>query len=406
MSSRHTITARPRRNLDVYKDLCKELVEQGQKSWTIAKQLQDQHGARVNASTIGRRLVEWGFVEPPPPTDTPKRIRNLDLYKQELLEWDGQGVTADDIAARLKEKYEAHVPTVTIRKALIHWHGPTRSNWRRIEACPPQQLLSIPPNPMDLHSEKEVGIFMEGIRLGYLEDSSQPNDKPADLTVQWSDILFAAACYNAEVQGVLVKESLQPGYHWSSDRLFNPLWVLGIHLPGSYTDKKVDDFDKIMGLVDSLTPSILAKVRVTILDLIEKSISVSVREEGEDYVRMAKGTFSAAHPPKSMISLLRVIRHEIDELQVDIGLRKSLKNLLMLSDFPACAALSQHLEEDLVAPSLLDGFTAKALKGLQSWQQAWMVPQDLPPLTASDLNSVERSNLPDSHRKTLKAQPE
>jgi len=121
---------------------------------------------------------------------------------------------------------------------------------------------------------------------------------------------------------------------------------------------------------------------------------------------MAKGTFSAAHPPKSMISLLRVIRYEIDELQVDIGLRKSLKNLLMLSDFPACAALSQHLEEDLVAPSLLDGFTAKALKGLQSWQQAWMVPQDLPPLTASDLNSVERSNLPDSHRKTLKAQPE
>ena len=122
-------------------------------------------------------------MEPPPPTDTPKRIRNLDLYKQELLEWDGQGVTADDIAARLKEKYEAHVPTVTIRKALIHWHGPTRSNWQRIEACPPQQLLSIPPNPMDLHSEKEVGIFMEGIRLGYLEDSSQPNNKPADLTV-------------------------------------------------------------------------------------------------------------------------------------------------------------------------------------------------------------------------------
>lgn len=170
-----------------------------------------------------------------------------------------------------------------------------------------------------------------------------------------------------------MKERLQPGYHWSLVRRFNPLWVLGIQLPGSYLHPAVDTQEKIFAKVDSLSAKILAETILKLLDLLEEGLASTAKEYGEDYMSSSLSITPTTTPAKCIMDLLQAVQNEINETRQDVGLSKLL-NQLSLVELPNCKALAELLGQGDEITPLLDGFTQMAIDSLQSWQQPWMQP--------------------------------
>ena len=84
-----------------------------------------------------------------------------------------------------------------------------------------------------------------GCRKAWKKQSSSHTKKiPAvpleDPTPKWFTLLVSAACWDETIQMLVLKETEQPGLHWYNNRIFNPPWILGLQLPGSYQFPTVD----------------------------------------------------------------------------------------------------------------------------------------------------------------------
>jgi hypothetical protein len=208
-----------------------------------------------------------------------------------------------------------------------------------------------------------------------------------DPTSLWVDAMVAAACYDSEIQGVMLKENLQPGLHWCTNRLFNPLWVRGIYLSGSYRFASVNTMERIITRVNSLTPEILKKVESKLIGLIEDARAGAITKHGEDFLHAALSLKPTTTPASCVTHLPRMLKDHRKELQEEIGLMRSL-SFLPVSTIAGCEAVSLSLE-NRNASSLLDEFNREVAKKLTAWHGPWTRSRDLPALTASDVQSVK-----------------
>jgi hypothetical protein len=119
--------------------------------------------------------------------------------------------------------------------------------------------------------------------------------------------MVAAACYDSEIQGVMLKESLQPGLHWCTNRLFNPLWVRDIYLRGSYRFASVDTMERIITRENSLTPGIPKKVESKLIGLIEDTRVRAITKYGEDFLHAALSLKPTTSPASCVTRLLRML---------------------------------------------------------------------------------------------------
>lgn len=188
------------------------------------------------------------------------------------------------------------------------------------------------------------------------------------------------------MQQLVLNECLQPGCHWSDDRLLDPLWLCGIRLPGSYTSESVNTEDKIMATVNSITPEILHSVFATLKGLVEK-IAKSEEFAGI-YLDTLQFKPPITTPAKCVIDLLRVIRLQLSEVQSEVSFMESL-NCLDMNDVPSAKPLLQLLNGKPPESSLLEQMTRYITGKLQFWSQPWMKLGELPGLSASDMGSVE-----------------
>lgn len=133
--------------------------------------------------------------------------------------------------------------------------------------------------------------------------------------------LVNAACYDTSIHEVVVKERLQSGYHWSLDRRFNPLCVMGLQLPGSYFHPAVNTQEKIFAKMHSLSSRILSETLPKLLQLLEGQISTT-EEYGEEYLKMTLSMVPTTTPLGRVMDLLKIVQEEIDEFRQDVGLSK------------------------------------------------------------------------------------
>jgi hypothetical protein len=135
--------------------------------------------------------------------------------------------------------------------------------------------------------------------------------------------LINAAGYDKYIQEVVVKERLQSRYHWSLDRRFNSLCVMGLQLPGSYFHPAVNTQEKIFAKVRSLSFRMLSETLPKLPQLLEEGQISTTKEHGEEYLKMSLSMVPTTTPPKCVMDLLKIVQEEIDEIRKDISLSKA-----------------------------------------------------------------------------------
>ena len=199
---------------------------------------------KYHARDITSVLKKWGFKCPP--AMRPKlsssfpRVRSLEPYKSIILQWHRDGLGVVDIRGRFKERYNKDALPNKIKTSIARWSASTFPTWRAIESLPgDSQFPDIPFLPTNVLTELEVQILKEAVREAYLNEPTPPTDPTSD----WPERVANALCLDQTIQDIVVNEKLQPGCHWDSKRLLDPLWIIGIYLPGSYhnlnTESKV-----------------------------------------------------------------------------------------------------------------------------------------------------------------------
>jgi hypothetical protein len=145
------------------------------------------------------------------------------------------------------------------------------------------------------------------------------------------------------------------------------MWVDSIQLPSSYTREEVNTREKIMHIVDSLTPRILKAVYSKLKKLLNESIICATKEYGPQDIIPATSLIPCTTPAKCVATLLRKTRSEVTKLQQEICLRESLSSM-PLQDMPDLHALLQTLNSH-PPKLLLDQFTDVIFDKIQMWRE-------------------------------------
>jgi hypothetical protein len=183
----------------------------------------------------------------------------------------------------------------------------------------------------------------------------------------------------------MLKECLDPGRHWSMNRRFNPLWVLGIQLPGSYSNEYVDTKENIMAVVDSITPKILKEAERKMKEFFDGLARSKMSAKGFLYSAQSKTPTTA--PPKCVTDLLCEVRNELSRARSESALISSL-GYISVEDIPS-AKLLAHLHEEITPTlSLLDEITKEVTDNLKAWHKPSMKLRELPALSTSDVGWV------------------
>ncbi|KAN0089486.1 hypothetical protein V8E51_019746 [Hyaloscypha variabilis] len=202
----------------------------------------------------------------------------------------------------------------------------------------------------------------------------------------WCDLLVSAVCYDQTIQGLMVKEYQRKGCFWSAERLFDPKWILGQKLPGSYGHGSVATASKVVEAVNSISRKILQKVHSTLWGLIEEAISVAVKGYGEEEVQAGLSLEPATTPPQCIAALLITARRELYEMQQDEVIRQAISRL-PLDDLPECRVLADALSGS--KHSVLNEFADAVLTELEEWTEPWMIPEPLAPLKDTDQEMIK-----------------
>jgi hypothetical protein len=377
-----------RRNLEPFKEEIRLMTEAGLSPNEISMHLFDTHKIQFSRNVVVARQREWGFRDEAVVGGSKIKgnKRNLEPFKIQLLNWKNEGLTSAEMEARFDTTFGSHAPTSTIQRFLDRWDQPVDLSWREIETLPLENIHSHQPRPINLLSRTELRDLQRGIRTAYRKNPTLPDSNPIS---GWMHSLVRAACYDQTIQGIMVKEWLQPGLHWSTSRLFDPLWIDGIQLPGSYTFDMVDTRGKILERVNAMTPRILEKVMITLTEFLEEGVSLTEVEHGDGYLKAAMSLRAATTPPKCVVDLLRLTRDELIELKDDFHLSKAMDRL-SLRDLPASKTVFQYLKKERKNSSLTKTITREVTESLKSWLPAAMVLGQSPALRPSDMESVER----------------
>jgi hypothetical protein len=169
-----------------------------------------------------------------------------------------------------------------ISKALATW----LDEWRPVERPPP--LHRLPLLYPDLRRSSELPNLKDKIENTYLLDLKDFEDREPDLKL-WTDCLIRMLCYERSIQELIVKEKLQPGHYWSTTRNLDPLWVIGVHLPGAFGAEFVNTWDKIFSIVASLAEEILARTGRELMELFEQGIAVETQDTAADILKPLLG---------------------------------------------------------------------------------------------------------------------
>jgi hypothetical protein len=204
--------------------------------------------------------------------------------------------------------------------------------------------LEIPlptPLPVDLLNYKDLESLKISVKAQCLTGAEVLAESPNDLSQQWTEILATAACHDLRIQRMLVDESLSPGHYWHK-ALFDPLWVLGIKLPRSYSSTTSNTLDKIVTIVNSLTPDILRCTREKLDCCIHAIISES--QDGPKIThRLASPTIPITSPTKSTIKLFQIIQQELAARRLDIETIEALDAVNELPGMPQSKEFLQYL---------------------------------------------------------------
>lgn len=147
----------------------------------------------VSASTITKRLIQWGLHKPTKRKGASNlsilTVKGLDAYKVQLLAWNKDGRTIPEIHGLFQDQFGENTSQKLLTKALDHWQEPA-SVWRGINQNPSHFVLPIPLLPVNILSREQQAVLREGIRASYLESqhssSNQEND-PYDQFVPQQD---------------------------------------------------------------------------------------------------------------------------------------------------------------------------------------------------------------------------
>jgi hypothetical protein len=205
-----------------------------------------------------------------------------------------------------------------------------------------------------------------------------PKNSQLDLKV-WHNRPVDAACYDQGLQGLAVKELHQPGFHWSASRRFNPLWVIGIQLPGSYCFSEVDSRSKIMAIIDSLTPAVLEEAWKKLVKWLTTGIMVMWKENGAEWLGTIMSTHLATNPPMCVARLLRLARSDLNLERQETRLRTFAARV----PEPACQALQQCIGKTREEPNMAETYAIVVLEELESrWTPDFELSPHLPTLSS------------------------
>jgi hypothetical protein len=221
------------RNLDPFKDKLIEFHHEGTSYPDMRRYLEEKHDFVIQGQVIMYRLMRWGF-----PLKDGKLTNTLDVYRFDMLNWHRERESAKEIVVLLEENLKVHATEEKVKEHINIWTNPKPprkkrspldqaslelepegSPWRGITICPTRNVLADLPSPANLLSEDELRSLEKAIENAYLAD----NTSTADPNLDWSERLVEAACFDDVTQKTIVKESKQPGHHWSNMRLFDPL---------------------------------------------------------------------------------------------------------------------------------------------------------------------------------------
>ncbi|KAE9373249.1 hypothetical protein N431DRAFT_534510 [Stipitochalara longipes BDJ] len=369
---------------------------------------------RLPKNVLGQQLAG--------PNSDSEQPRQGPLAKHGRLvrEWEAQNFSEADMARKLGGIIGHRVEATFISKALVE-DDPgflctsTNVNWRdgrtseRVFGHPENKATGIPAQeeiwrelhteiaennptpvalPADLLSNIEVQRMEEDTKIAYAREREpfRPH--------RWEKILVEALCSDFTIQKLVIRDRLQPGYHWSSNRAIDPLWILGLFLPGSYSQEQVDSREKIMQVVDRMSIRILTEVKRRLDDYLEEAISASTWEHGKAYLEDALNMIPATSPPQCLVELVQATRAEIVKMRRDVGLKKAVGHL-HLPNFPGCQALSQELVQDQYESSLLHTYTTTAFTLLEGWPGIDQKLDRLPDLTDEEEKMVSVEGVED-----------
>ncbi|KAG4414529.1 hypothetical protein IFR04_012330 [Cadophora malorum] len=361
-------------------------------------------------SLLNSVLIEWGVNEPPKRNPrkpaAPKLSRPTVLlpFKEDILRWNGQGLDASEIRARLHQKFNKDVRVTNIENVLAIWSPNLEdgealpASWRPIEEQPrPKEFPTIPLLPANVLLQNELQILKQGIQELYLR-APAPQTNP---TGDWPERIANALCLDGTIQGIMVKEKLQPGHHWDMNRVLDPLWILGLYLPGSYQHPNIDNEVKIISVVNAWTPAILRITSCRLSEWLNNAMEDALLRFTDDCFVPALSLRPVTSPASCIEKLLDQAKRESTALKLKVGVGKVLKRLPSNNlNLPGCQDLLQCLEDGFEQPSVLDSFTADVTRRLDCLEQASVALAELPPLTDEDMATLleERSTTAEAQR--------
>jgi hypothetical protein len=349
-----------------------------------------------SANTVRSLLVEWGIEEAPQrrSIERPKLSRPTQLlpFKEDILQWNRAGLDASQIRAQIQQRFKKDVRVTNIRNSLAIWSPNSDdgialpASWREIESQPREnEFPSVPFLPVDVLTDEEVETLRKAVQELYLQEPLCQSDPTRD----WPQHIANALCLDEIVQGIIVKEKLKPGCFWDLKRQLNPIWVLGIHLPGSYQYETIDTESKILSVVNNLTPAILRITYSRLSDWLDQAMADALQRFTDDCFIPALALRPVTTPATCITKLLDDARDEITVTRLDVGLKKVLGRLPLNNlNLPGCEELLHYLEDDLDEPSILDSFTTDVIKRLDRSGQARIVLAELPQLTEDHMAAL------------------
>ncbi|KAK0115497.1 hypothetical protein ONS96_013951 [Cadophora gregata f. sp. sojae] len=189
----------------------------------------------------------------------------------------------------------------------------------------------------------------------------------------------------------MINEHFEPGQHWNPQNDINPLWILGIYLPGMYESGNLDDFDKTFTVIQPHTAEIIKKARETLKPMVGAAISAYTASSKDSDDNGTKNAIEMLLPVKTpdtiTMMLLQILRQERAVTDLETSLRLSLNSTTQMPDTPACNELLEMLQSK-TAPTLLEKFTTQGIKLLRKWQSSDLIVTSLPKLPAAVINSM------------------
>jgi len=156
-----------RRNVEPYKDKILQMRAERISAKDILKYLKEEHSLDISPGTLSKRLIEWGAIKK---KGGKTRRWVLTPYKEQFLEWNHEGHSITQMATLFEKKFDASTTEHHIRSYLDQWLNPHDPIWRKIDARPDKPVLSIPALPVDLLSAVEQQTLEEGIIANYLAE--------------------------------------------------------------------------------------------------------------------------------------------------------------------------------------------------------------------------------------------